>query len=99
MTPVDWRNALIVQTSFLGDTVLTMPLIAEVRRRFPVQKLTLLCLPAGRELLQDHPAVDEIITYDKNGGDRGWRGLRRLAAGVQEKKFTVASAETSLTRP
>jgi heptosyltransferase-2 len=90
MTPVDWRNALIVQTSFLGDTVLTMPLIAEVRRRFPVQKLTLLCLPAGRELLQDHPAVDEIVTYDKKGGDRGWRGLRRLAAGVQEKNFTVA---------
>ena len=90
MTPVDWRNTLIVQTSFLGDTVLTLPLIAEVRRRFPVQMLSVLCLPAGRELLQDHPAIDEIITYDKRSGDRGWRGLRRLAEHVQEKAFTVA---------
>lgn len=90
MAQVDWRNALVVQTSFLGDTVLTLPLIAEVRRRFPVQRMTVLCLPAARELLQDHPAIDEIIAYDKKSGDRGWRGLRRLAARVAQKGFTVA---------
>ncbi len=60
-----WENVLILQTSFLGDTVLTLPLISEVRRRFPVKRLSVLCLPASRELLQDHPAIDEIIVYDK----------------------------------
>jgi heptosyltransferase II len=90
MAPVQWRNVLIAQTSFLGDTVLTLPLICEVRRRFAVERLTLLCLPAGRELLQDHPAIDEIIIYDKKGGDRGWRGLRGMAARLREQNFTVA---------
>ncbi len=90
LAPVDWRNALIVQTSFLGDTVLTLPLVAEVRRRFPVQRLTVLCLPGGRELLRDHPAIDEIIAYDKKNRDRGWGGLRRLAARIAENGFTVA---------
>jgi heptosyltransferase-2 len=87
-----WENVLILQTSFLGDTVLTLPLISEVRRRFPVKKLSVLCLPASRELLQDHPAIDEIISYDKKSSDRGWRGLQRTAARVKENRFTVALA-------
>jgi heptosyltransferase-2 len=85
-----WENVLILQTSFLGDTVLTLPLISEIRRRFPVKKLSVLCLSASRELLQDHPAIDEIITYDKKSVDRGWRGLHRTAARLQEKNFSVA---------
>jgi len=90
MAPVSWENVLILQTSFLGDTVLTLPLISEVRRRFPVKKLTVLCLPLNRELLLDHPAIDDILTDDKKNSDRGWRGLRRTAARVKEKNFTVA---------
>jgi heptosyltransferase-2 len=90
MAAVSWENVLILQTSFLGDTVLTLPLISEVRHRFPVKKLTVLCLPLSRELLLDHPAIDDIITDDKKNSDRGWRGLRRTAARVKEKKFTLA---------
>ena len=74
MRAVNWDNVLVLQTSFLGDMVLTLPLIAEIRRRFPVKKLSLMCTPLGEELLQDHPAIDEIIVDDKKnyiavGGD------------------------------
>ena len=85
-----WDNVLVLQTSFLGDTVLTVPLIAELKRRFPVKKLTVLCQPASRELLLDHPAIDEIIVDDKNQSDRGVRGLRVKAAVLRAKRFTVA---------
>src|SRR5688500_20188681 len=90
MSLSSWENVLILQTSFLGDTVLTLPLISEVRRRFPVKRLGALCLSASRELLQDHPAIDEIIAYDKKNADRGWRGLPRTAARLQAKNLTVA---------
>lgn len=90
MAAANWENLLILQTSFLGDTVLTLPLIAEVRRRFPVARLAVLCQPMSRELLQDHPAIDEIIIDDKKKADRGWRGLRAKAAALSAKKFTLA---------
>ena len=90
MVSVSWENVLILQTSFLGDTVLTLPLISEVRRRFPVKKLSVLCLPLSCELLADYPAIDEIITDDKRNADRGWRGLRRTAARLKDKKFSLA---------
>jgi heptosyltransferase-2 len=90
MTAPSWDNVLVLQTSFLGDTVLTVPLIAELKRRFPVKRLTVLCQPGSRELLQDHPAIDEIIVDDKKQADRGGRGLRAKAATLRSKRFTLA---------
>ena len=40
MAVADWDNVLVLQTSFIGDLVLTLPLIAEIRRRFPNARLT-----------------------------------------------------------
>src|SRR5690348_17527953 len=85
-----WENVLLMQTSFLGDTVLTLPLIDEIKRQFPVKKLTLLCQPASRELFQDHPGIDEIIVDDKKKADRGFAGLRAKAKALQSHGFTLA---------
>ena len=90
MAEPSWENVLLLQTSFLGDTVLTLPLIDEIKRRFPVKKLTLLCQPASRELLQDHPGIDEIIVDDKKNADRGFAGLRAKARALQAHGFTIA---------
>jgi len=90
MADADWDNVLVLQTSFLGDMVLTLPLITEIRRRFPVKKLSLMCTPLGKELLQDHPAIDEIIVDDKKRQHRGWRGLQNQAAVLRQRQFTIA---------
>ncbi len=90
MDPRIWDKVLVVQTSFLGDTVLTVPLLYEIKRRFPKSKLSLLCTPLGQELLSDHPAVDEIIVDDKKKRDRGWTGLWRKAGLLRRQGFTMA---------
>lgn len=90
MGALSWDNVLLLQTSFLGDTVLTLPLIAEIKRRFPIKKLTVLCQPPGRELLQDHPAIDEFIVDDKKNADRGFAGLKAKADALKAKAFTLA---------
>lgn len=84
------QNILVVQTSFLGDTVLTLPLLSEIKRRFPKSKLSLLCSPHAKELLGDHPAMDEIIVDDKRASDRGCLGLWRKAKLLRTKRFTLA---------
>src|SRR5215204_464162 len=90
MLSADWDNVLVVQTSFLGDLVLTLPLIAEIRRQFPVKKLSLMCTPLGNELLEDHPAIDAIIVDDKKKRHRGWRGLQKQEAALRQQQFTIA---------
>lgn len=69
-------SSLVIQTSFLGDTVLTTPLIAELARRGPVDVVT---TPASASLLANHPAIRAVVSYDKRQSDSGVRGFLRLA--------------------
>ena len=85
----NWDNVLVLQTSFLGDTVLTLPLFSEIKLRFPSSKLTVLCGPQAKELLQDHPGIDEIIVDDKKAADRGALGLWRKSKVLRDKSFTM----------
>jgi heptosyltransferase-2 len=84
------QNILVVQTSFLGDVVLTTPLLAALRRSFPKSRITVLCAPRGREVLAGHPDIDEIITLEKkrDGGRRA--GLWRKAQELRARNFTLA---------
>ncbi len=90
MDSKQWQRVLVLQTSFLGDTVLTLPLLIEIRRRLPAAYLGVLCSPLGRELLAHVPAIDEIIIDDKRGMHKGWRGMWRIAMVLKQKAFTVA---------
>lgn len=68
---------LVIQTAFLGDVVLTTPLLSALAARHgPVDVVT---TPIAAALLETHPAVRQVIPYDKRGADRGWGGLRSLA--------------------
>jgi heptosyltransferase-2 len=80
-------SSLVVQTSFLGDMVLTTPLIAYLAERGPVD---VVCTPAAGALLANHPGVRDVIVYDKRGGDRGMGGFLRLAARLRSAKYDAA---------
>jgi heptosyltransferase-2 len=90
MLLANWENVLVVQTSFLGDTVLTLPLLSEIKRRYPAGKLTLLCAPIAAELLGSHEAIDEVLIDDKRRQDAGILGLWRKAKVLEQKRFTLA---------
>ena len=57
-------GSLVIQTSFLGDVILTTPLIAELARRGPVDVLV---TPVGATALANNPDIRTVIRYDKRG--------------------------------
>ena len=80
--------ALVIQTAFLGDVVLTTPMLeALAARHGPVDVVT---TPAAAPLLETHRAVRRVIPYDKNGRDRGSGGLVRLARRLRAERYGVA---------
>ncbi len=72
--------SLVVQTSFLGDVVLTTPLIAELAKRGAVDVLT---TRPGAEILANNPAIRNILVYDKRGSDRGMSAFLHVAGRVR----------------
>ncbi len=72
------KRILVIQTAFLGDVVLTTPLFRALRRRFPDARLDVLATPAAAPLVEEDPHLDEVLRYDKKGGERLGAVARRL---------------------
>ena len=77
--------ALVIQTAFLGDVVLTTPLLARLAERHG--RVDVVTTPAAAELIETHPAVREVIRYDKRGHDRGLAGFRHLADQLAVSRY------------
>ena len=81
-------TSVVVQTAFLGDVVLTTPLLAALAERHgPVDVVT---TPAAAPLLETHPAVRRVRPYDKRGRDRGLSGLIALASALRAERYETA---------
>jgi heptosyltransferase-2 len=81
-------TSLVIQTAFLGDVVLTTPLLETLAARHrPVDVVT---TPAAAPLLETHPAVRRVIPYDKKGRDRGPSGLLTLARALRAERYDWA---------
>lgn len=79
---------LVIQTAFLGDVVLTTPLVSALAARHgPVDVVT---TPLAAPLLETHPAVRQVFPYDKRRADRGWAGLKTLARRLREQAYERA---------
>ena len=79
--------SLVIQTSFIGDMVLTTPLLARLARRGPVD---VLATPVAGAILAQNPAVREILVFDKHRRDRGVAGFARLAGKLRRKGYASA---------
>jgi len=73
-------SSLVIQTSFLGDVVLTTPLIRHLAQDGPVD---VVATPTGARLLENNPAIRRVVVYDKRGAERGPGGVWRVARNVR----------------
>ncbi len=81
-------TSLVIQTAFLGDVVLTTPLLeALALRHGPVDVVT---TPAAAPLVETHPAVRRVIPYDKHGRDRGLPRMFALARALRAEHYDAA---------
>ena len=82
------RATLVIQTAFLGDVVLTIPLLDALADRFgPVD---VLATPGAAPLIETHPAVRRVVRYDKKGADRGFRRFRQLVGALRADGYARA---------
>lgn len=81
-------RTLVIQTAFLGDVVLTTPLLSVLAEMYgPVDVVT---TPAAATLLEGHPAVAEVVRYDKRGADAGLAALWKLGRRLRKRRYARA---------
>jgi heptosyltransferase-2 len=81
-------SVVVIQTAFLGDVVLTTPLLTALAAvHGPVDVVT---TPAAASLIETHPAVATVFRYDKRGGEGGLRGVWRLSRQLRARGYLRA---------
>ncbi|HLA69602.1 MAG TPA: lipopolysaccharide heptosyltransferase II [Bacteroidota bacterium] len=84
------NRILVIQTAFIGDVILTLPLIQVLKEFVPKAEIDVVVVPRAAELCRNHPAIERIIEYDKRGKDKGWAGFRRMVGILGEKEYQIA---------
>ena len=73
---------LITRLRYIGDVVLSLPLVHALRRAFPHAELHYLADRPALAVLEEHPDLDRLWTHERGVGP----GLR-LAAALRRQRF------------
>lgn len=81
---------LVIRLDRIGDLVLSTPVLTALRDAFPGAAVSVMVQPVCEDLVQGHPAVHEVIVYDKRGKHRSPFQTMRFALSLRSHKFDVA---------
>jgi lipopolysaccharide heptosyltransferase II len=62
--PVPAQRILVTRMKFIGDVVLTTPLLHSLRQAYPGAHIAYMAAADACSLLEHHPSVDALIPYD-----------------------------------
>lgn len=83
------KRILIIQTAFLGDVILSTPLIRATRQLFCDSLISFLLIPETKRVLENNPHLNEVLVYDKRK-KRGMGGLLKIASEIRKREFDLA---------
>jgi heptosyltransferase I len=70
----------IVMMSALGDAIHVLPVINAIKRWAPASRITWVLQHGPAALVRGHPAVDDMVLFDRRGGLRSYVEARRALA-------------------
>lgn len=82
------QKFLIIQTAFLGDVILATPICNELKRLFPQAQIDILVRKGNEGILSNHPAIDNIYTFNKKEGKL--KEIKRLIKTIRAQHYTYA---------
>ncbi|MEW6680606.1 MAG: glycosyltransferase family 9 protein [bacterium] len=88
--PYKPNKILLIETAFLGDCLLTTPLIRGIKEVFPHSSLSLLARPIGCDALKNNPYISEFIPYDKDKKQKGLFSYLKIIKKIRAKNFSLA---------
>lgn len=79
---------LVIQTAFIGDVVLTTPMLKTIKMRMPGARLSVLVKPEAKKILESLSFIDEVLVIDKKKEHRTW-GMVTIIKEIQKRNFDI----------
>ena len=76
----------IIRLSAIGDVIHAMPLAMGLRERYPDAQISWVVQRAAAPLLENHPAIDEVLLFPRRAGIVAWG---RFVRELRRRRFDV----------
>jgi heptosyltransferase-2 len=81
---------LIRAANWVGDAIMTTPVIRAVRKNFMDAHITVLAKPWVIPVYEHNPYVDDVMVYDAAGRHKMGAGTLRLVSDIRQRQFDLA---------
>ena len=108
MNIIDFSHIAIIQTAFLGDIALTLPLADTIRRFHPSAQITFISTPIAKPFVQSTASINNVLSFDKRKSQSGLKGIVQFSNTLRKLNVECIIAPhrsfrttllTYLTRP
>ncbi|MBT3183437.1 MAG: lipopolysaccharide heptosyltransferase II [Nitrospina sp.] len=82
------HSFLLWMPNWIGDVVLTLPVIQSLRRAYPVARISVVVKSPSDELLLGHPAINTVLTLP-SGSENGFWQKVKFARNLKKFNFDV----------
>jgi heptosyltransferase-2 len=82
-------KVLVIQTAFLGDLILTLPIIQTIKKNQNDSIVDVLCIPYTCTILQNNPYINRTIVFDKHT-HRKYSDIYALANDLKSQNYDYA---------
>ncbi|MFH1958137.1 MAG: glycosyltransferase family 9 protein, partial [bacterium] len=83
-------KVLIIQSAFIGDVVLAVPLAETVKQSSPGNEVHFLTMPVYGDFLSKQPSISKVVIDDKKGGNRCPFSFLKFCMRLRKEKYDIA---------
>ncbi len=92
------KNILVIQTAFLGDVILSTPIVRELSKIFRYSRIDVLTRPETQLIFKYNPHVNRTLVFDKKSKRVKFASFVELVKLFKEIKYDIAfSIQSSFT--
>lgn len=81
------QKFLIIQTAFIGDAILTLPMIQKLKEKFPDAFIDVVSIPSTKEIFSASAFVNDVIILDKKNKHKSFFSLFKFSKNIKEKDY------------
>ncbi|MCJ7554739.1 MAG: glycosyltransferase family 9 protein, partial [Ignavibacteriaceae bacterium] len=84
----EMEKILVIQTAFIGDAVLTLPMIEKLKEMKNSSIIDVVSIPSTSEIFNSSPFVNEVLLLEKRGKHKSFRGLKSFSNEIKRRNYS-----------
>jgi ADP-heptose:LPS heptosyltransferase len=81
------NKILVIQTSFIGDVILSTSLLETLHASYPDANIDVLVRKGSDSIFEGHPFINNVLVWDKKGGK--YKNLLSIIKNVRSERYDL----------